>query len=54
MTEKNSYILSRYLNFLKKQEVLGEPFYDKVGQFRKFYLPISKRIYEFFKKKKVQ
>ena len=52
MTEKNSYILSRYLNFLKKQEVLGEPFYDKVGQFRKFYLPISKRIYEFFNKKK--
>ena len=52
MTEKNSYILSKYLNFLKKQEVLGEPFYDKVGQFRKFYLPISKRIYEFFNKKK--
>ena len=52
MTEKNSYILSKYLNFLKKQEVLGEPFYDKVGQYRKFYLPISKRIYEFFNKKK--
>ena len=52
MTEKNSYILSRYLNFLKKQEVLGEPFYDKVGQFKKFYLPISKIIYEFFNKKK--
>ena len=52
MTEKNSYILSKYLNFLKKQEVLGEPFYDKVGQFKKFYLPISKIIYEFFNKKK--
>ena len=30
----------KYLNFLKKQEILGEPFYNKLGQLNNFYLPI--------------
>ncbi|MFL2883553.1 MAG: uridine kinase [Pelagibacteraceae bacterium] len=30
----------KYLNFLKKQEVLGEPFFDKLGQLNNFYIPI--------------
>ncbi|MFL2889486.1 MAG: uridine kinase [Pelagibacteraceae bacterium] len=33
-----------YLNFLKKQEVKGEPFYDKLGQLSKFYFPICNSI----------
>ncbi len=34
-----------YLKFLKTQEVLSEPFRDKISQFKNFYLPISERIY---------
>ena len=41
-----------YLKFLKTQEVLSEPFRDKVGQLKKFYIPISKKIYESFLKNK--
>ncbi len=36
----------KYLKFLNSQEVMSEPFRDKLGQFNKFYLPISKMIYE--------
>lgn len=35
-----SYVKKKYLDFLKKQEVLGEPFFDKIGQFKNFYIPI--------------
>ena len=35
-----------YLKFLKTQEVLSEPFRDKISQFKNFYLPISERIYK--------
>tara|TARA_B110000444_G_scaffold244456_1_gene263931 strand:- start:277 stop:1191 length:915 start_codon:yes stop_codon:yes gene_type:complete len=35
-----------YLNFLKKQEVLGAPFYDKLGQLNKFYTPVCNLIYK--------
>ena len=50
--DKN-YLLAKkkYLNFLKNQEVLGEPFYDKIGQFKKFYIPISNKIFKKFRKK---
>tara|TARA_Y100001958_G_scaffold157860_1_gene154070 strand:- start:2241 stop:3152 length:912 start_codon:yes stop_codon:yes gene_type:complete len=34
----------RYFKFLKSQEVLSEPFRDKIGQLNKFYLPISEKI----------
>ena len=35
------YLKSRkkYLKFLKSQEILSEPFRDKLGQFKKFYFP---------------
>ena len=47
-----SKIKERYLSFLKSQEVLGEPFRDKLGQLKKFYLPISKIIYHNYLKNK--
>jgi hypothetical protein len=46
-------IKKRYLKFLSSQEVMSEPFRDKLGQLDKFYLPISKMIKkEYIKKKK--
>ena len=50
-TSKRDHLKLRkkYLAFINKQEVLGEPFYDKIGQLNKFYLPICNSIYESFK-----
>ena len=46
-------VKKKYLKFLSSQEVMSEPFRDKLGQLDKFYLPISKMIKEeYFKKKK--
>ena len=43
----------KYLKFLTSQEVISEPFRNKLGQLNKFYLPISKMIAkEYLKKKK--
>ena len=42
----------KYLRFLAKQEVRSEPFHDKLGQLNKFYLPVCKKIYQDYKKKK--
>ena len=42
----------KYLKFLKSQEVLSEPFRDKENQLKKFYLPLSNKIFESFKKDK--
>ena len=39
-------IKKKYLKFLKSEEIMSEPFRDKLGQLKKFYLPISKMIYE--------
>ena len=39
-------VKKKYLKFLKSQEVMSEPFRDKLGQLNKFYLPISKMIRE--------
>ena len=36
----------KYLKFIKSQEILSEPFRDKIGQLNKFYLPLSKKIYK--------
>ncbi len=45
----------KYLKFLRSQEVMSEPFRDKLGQLKKFYLPISKMIKEeYYKKKKTK
>ena len=42
----------KYLNFIKSQEVLGEPFRDKLGQLKNFYIPICKIIYKNYLKNK--
>ena len=42
----------KYLNFLKSQEVLSEPFRDKIEQLNNFYLPITRMIYKTFCKDK--
>ena len=48
--KKFSALKKNYLKFLKKQEVAGEPFYDKVGQLKKFYIPICDHIFKKLKK----
>ena len=46
-------VKKKYLNFIRSQEVMSEPFRDKLQQLNKFYLPISKMISDdYFKKKK--
>ena len=45
-------IKKKYLKFLKSQEIMSEPFRDKIGQLKKFYLPISKMISEEYSKSK--
>ena len=48
-------IKKKYLKFLKSQEIMSEPFRNKIGQLNKFYLPISKLINdEFLKNKKTK
>ena len=45
----------KYLKFIASQEVLSEPFRDKIGQFNNFYLPISEMIHKkYLEKKKTQ
>ena len=50
----NNYqkVKKKYLKFLRSQEVMSEPFRDKLGQLNKFYLPISKMINKEYLKKK--
>ncbi len=40
----------KYLKFLKTQEGVGEPFKDKAGQFKNFYIPMSEIIFKNFLK----
>ncbi len=52
---KYKKIKKKYLKFLSSQEVMSEPFRDKLGQLNKFYLPISEMIKkEYFKNKKTK
>ena len=37
-------VKKKYLKFLSSQEVISEPFRDKLGQLNRFYLPMSKMI----------
>ena len=48
----NQKVKKKYLKFLSSQEVLTEPFRDKLGQLYNFYLPLSKMIKEEYIKKK--
>ena len=52
--KKRSYqrIKNNYLKFIKSQEVLSEPFRNKIGQLNNFYLPISKMIFKNYTKNK--
>ena len=45
-------VKKKYLRFLRSQEVLSEPFRDKVKQLDKFYLPLSNKIFKTFIKDK--
>ena len=45
-------IKKKYLKYLKSQEVLSEPFRDKISQLNKFYLPISQKIQKDYQKDK--
>ncbi len=45
-------VKKKYLKFLSTQEVMSEPFRDKLGQLNKFYFPISKMIKEEYLKRK--
>ena len=48
-------IKKKYLKFLRSQEVTSEPFRDKLGQLRNFYLPICEKINsEYIKSKKTK
>ena len=48
-------IKKKYLKFLKSQEIMSEPFRDKIGQLNKFYLPIGNMINdEYLKSKKTK
>ena len=42
----NNNVRKKYLQFIGTQEILSEPFRDKIGQLNKFFLPISKKIFE--------
>ena len=43
-------VKKKYLAFLKSQEVLSEPFRDKIGQLKNYFFPISQMIFETFLK----
>ena len=48
-------VKNKYLKFLKSQEVLTEPFRDKVEQLNNFFLPMGKMIHNgYLKNKKTQ
>jgi D-glycerate 3-kinase len=45
-------VKNKYLRYIKSQEVLSEPFRDKIGQLNNFYLPIGKMIHKAYLKNK--
>ena len=48
-------VKKKYIKFLNSQEVMSEPFRDKLGQLNRFYLPLSKMIKnEYIKEKKTK
>ena len=42
----NNKVKKKYLQFIQSQEILSEPFRNKLGQLNKFFLPMSKKIYD--------
>ena len=49
---KYQKVKRKYLKYLRSQEVMSEPFRNKMGQLNNFYLPICKMIQELYLKKK--
>jgi len=49
---KYQKVKRKYLKYLRSQEVMSEPFRNKLGQLNNFYLPICKKIQELYLKKK--
>ncbi len=47
--KKKKKIEKKYLSFIKKQEITGEPFHDKIEQLENFYLPIANLIQKKYK-----
>ena len=47
---ENIYVKHKYLNFIKSQEYPKNPFKNKVGQLKRFYIPLCKIIFNDFKK----
>ena len=48
-------VKEKYFKFLSMQEIMSEPFRDKLGQLNRFYLPMSKMIKdEYIKQKKTK
>ena len=45
-------VKKKYLKFLNSQEIMSDPFRDKLNQLNKFYLPIGKMIMDEYTKKK--
>ena len=43
----------KYLNYIKSQEVLSEPFRNKIDQLENYYIPIGKMIFKSHKRKNV-
>ena len=43
--ESFNHIKKKYLKYLRSQEVVSEPFRDKLGQLNNFFLPISNKIH---------
>ena len=52
--ESFNHIKKKYLKYLKSQEVVSEPFRDKLGQLNNFFLPISKKIHRNYLNSKKQ
>ena len=46
-----SDLKKKYLQFIRKQEIIGEKFKDKQKQLTNFYLPFCHKIFKLFKSK---
>ena len=48
--QSNKNLKKKYLKFIKSQDVLSEPFRNKISQLNDFFLPIGKMIYQVYSK----
>lgn len=49
---KYQKVKKNYLKYIKSQEILSEPFRDKIGQLNNFYIPITEKIYQNYSQNK--